>query len=253
MNPPRVNFGQISRRRPPTPRTIELRRGDGGPLDLQLQAINQEGVRAELREKVPGEVYELEVSLVEPYPASQLRSNLTLDTGVKEMPALAIPVYGAVQPRVSANPNRFTISASGTTAMAQTVRVTWDTDDMPDIVKAEIDDPALTVETSVQDGQQLITLKVPQDFDAQGRQRAVTVTFADEETSALRIPVYFRSRATQRTPGRAFAPRESAKTTVAPAAKVPAQDGKPAEGGDAETKPAPASPRPAPATRPDDE
>ena len=78
------------------PRTVTIKRGDGGPLQIEIVRAGKQGITAELREVKPGEHYELIVALSPPQKPGKLRSWIRVKTGVKEVPETTIPVYADI-------------------------------------------------------------------------------------------------------------------------------------------------------------
>lgn len=95
-NPRYINFLKIEDSTTPLPQTVTLRRGDGGPLSLELVPDRTNSVFADLNEITPGEHYELVIALSPPQRPGKLRSWVRLKTGVEQMPETTIPVYAEV-------------------------------------------------------------------------------------------------------------------------------------------------------------
>jgi hypothetical protein len=91
-----VNFRYVDAWSTPAPQTVTLRRGDGGPLKLEIAQIGNPGINAVLNEIVPGEQYELVVGLAPPIHAGKLRSWVRLNTGVKDLKTKTVPVYADI-------------------------------------------------------------------------------------------------------------------------------------------------------------
>jgi hypothetical protein len=91
-----ANFRNIEPETLPMPQTVTIRRGDGGPLDLEIVRAGAKGIEAELREIKPGEHYELMVSVHPPQKPGRLRSWVRVKTGVEKVPESTIPVYATI-------------------------------------------------------------------------------------------------------------------------------------------------------------
>ena len=91
-----ANFRGIDEATTPEPRTVTIKRGDGGPLELEVVGAGNPGVQWELREIKAGEHYELLVGLSPPIKAGKLRSWLKIRTGIEESPETTIPVYADI-------------------------------------------------------------------------------------------------------------------------------------------------------------
>ncbi len=95
-SPRNANFQAIQDYTTPLPRTVTIKRGDGGPLQIEIVRAGKQGITAELREVKPGEHYELIVALSPPQKPGRLRSWIRVKTGVKELPETTIPVYADI-------------------------------------------------------------------------------------------------------------------------------------------------------------
>jgi hypothetical protein len=95
-SPRAVNFRQLQHSETPAPITVALERGDGAPLNLEIDSPTKPGLVLDLREIEAGERYELDVGVLPPQRQGRFYINLTVKTGVPEAPEISIPVYASV-------------------------------------------------------------------------------------------------------------------------------------------------------------
>jgi hypothetical protein len=82
----------------PQTKVIEITRGDGGPLSMQVESVKPESVAAELREVEPGQRYELAVTANPPWPKWPFWGLIVLATGVEEQPQVKLGFKVQVAP-----------------------------------------------------------------------------------------------------------------------------------------------------------
>lgn len=95
-NPRLAQFAKVEDYTTPEPRTITIRRGDGGPLRLEVAGVGKPGIEASLREIKPGEHYELTVGLTPPLKPGRFYSWVNLKTGLKEVAQSRITVSAVI-------------------------------------------------------------------------------------------------------------------------------------------------------------
>ena len=207
MKPQLLNFGQVERNTPQQ-RTVEITRGDGGPLKLELAPLEHENVRAALREVEPGEKYELTVEVIPPWKGPSLTTNLTLRTGIPEVPQESIRVYARMAERLRASPPRFYVPSSvKESGLDLTARLLWSGDAPGRIVEATCSEPDLPVRVEEQNGQQQVTLHVPAGYKFPERKRPfVTLKTDDPEVPTLRLDIFPQQANPMRQPGEGGAP-----------------------------------------------
>jgi len=91
-----ARFPEIEDDTTPLPQTVIIKRGDGGPLQLEVLRTGKVGIMADLREIEAGEHYELTIGLAPPLKPGKLRSWIRLKTGVEEVPDTTVPVYADI-------------------------------------------------------------------------------------------------------------------------------------------------------------
>ncbi len=98
-----VNFGAPNRSKP-AKRTVTITSNLDEPVDLHAPRVDSKSLKADLKTIEVGHKYALTVETVPPLPEGALRSKVILATGLKEMPELAVYVYGYVRPRIVLQP-----------------------------------------------------------------------------------------------------------------------------------------------------
>ena len=78
------------------PIVVRIKRGDAGPLKLEVVDGGKPGIEAYLEEIKAGEEYDLVVSLVPPMKPGQLRSWVRIKTGAADAPEKTVPVYAKI-------------------------------------------------------------------------------------------------------------------------------------------------------------
>ncbi len=91
-----VNFRWIDPDTSPQPIVVTVMRGDGGPLDLEIEKFGKDGIDAVLEEVKEGEEYHLIIGVSPPQRPGRLRSWIRLKTGVEQVPEKTIPVYAEI-------------------------------------------------------------------------------------------------------------------------------------------------------------
>jgi len=191
LEPARLTFGQITPDSAEQSKTVRILRGDGGPIAPELMPINNENVKAELREVKAGEEYELKVDLLPPWPARALTANLTLKTGISEAPEDTINVYARVMPRLSADRSQFRIPSDVTSDTDLKTRINWAGGKAGKALGATVNDSKLSVRLEATNNQQYVVLHIPAGYEAApGQPTHVTVSTDDPQSPTLNIPVY---------------------------------------------------------------
>ena len=97
-SPRYANFREVFDETTPLPLTVTIKRGDGGPLDLEIVNANNPGIVADLKEIKAGEEYELLIGLDPPQKPGRLRAWVKIKTGIEQVPSTTIPVYATIPP-----------------------------------------------------------------------------------------------------------------------------------------------------------
>jgi hypothetical protein len=273
MQPSAISFSEIERGAETQRKTIRITRGEGGPLAPELLPVENENVKASLREIEHGEIYELDVELNPPWPNRAIQAYLTLKTGVAEVPEERIRVYARVAERLRSVPTRFTIPSNVASDLDLKARLIWSGENPGKITEVSSSDPELTASLVEENGEQSVVLHVPEGYVLPSNSRGyVTVRTDDAEARSLRIQMYAarapQSRDLQHlsaTPGkptlRRINPMRAGVKPTAPGEKPSAPPMKPTVGPTKEpaqpaekpSKPAdkPAKPGEKPAEKPD--
>lgn len=193
-----VNFTALSRDGGPQTRTVEITRGDGGPLALELLPIKEPQLSAQLREIEAGERYEMDITLSPPWPTGTFRGGISLATGVSEAPVEMVTVLGRIPPRLKANPPRFSVPNELAEKTEMRARLIWSGNNPGKVLDAVPSDKTLEARVEEKNGVSYIVLVVPADFKPRGV-ASVTVMTDDKEAPNIRIPIV-------RSPSRTYAP-----------------------------------------------
>jgi len=184
-----VNFGMVSGKGGAQEKTLEITRGDGGPLKPKLLPVAMKNLRAELEEVEPGERYKLKATLTPPFETTRVASNLEIETGVSEAPIVKIPVYMRVAPKVMAQPRALRLPAELKEDWQRTIRVIWDDNESHEITGVESDAPDMNVELAEQDGEQVVNVRIAAAPELETRQRVVKIHTNDSESPLVTVSV----------------------------------------------------------------
>lgn len=191
VEPSNVSFGRIPRGSEAKKQTIKIAQGDAGPLNLVLKPVTHPNVKAELREIEPHAKYELDVEISPPWPKDGVRSQLMLETGIKESPTEMIRVYAQLAPRLNAVPSLLRIPTTVTAETDSRVQLIWSGDNPGHITEVTSSDPNTKVRVEDRKGRPEIVLTVPAGYTVpEGPRPIVTIKTDDEEAPELKIPVY---------------------------------------------------------------
>lgn len=185
----RLTFNKISRNGPPITKKVFIERGDAGPLRLTLSPITKKGVSAELRELVPGEKYEIEVTAAPPFDSDRIFTMLNLHTGLPQAPSGTIGVTVSVKARVAVNPRRFIIPRSPKPGWEQSVRLVWDDGAPHKILGATVNDPGLSVTVRETEQGQEVVLSASEAYEPRTGKRAVIINTDDPELKAIQVSI----------------------------------------------------------------
>lgn len=188
-SPSSLNFGQLKRRDGPQGKTVTIRSADVGPLNLELLPVEDPGLDAALRQVKPGEEYKLDVTIKPQFATGNVRVLVKLETGLDQVPELAIPVQASITPRVQARPRKIVIPANSASKVVKQISLIWDDDNPAKILEATAGDPTLTVRVEEQAGQEVVVVEVPPNYERQGKASAVTIKIDDSDAPKVRVPV----------------------------------------------------------------
>ncbi|HOO17390.1 MAG: hypothetical protein KBH81_03810 [Phycisphaerae bacterium] len=187
-DPATINFGKIGRDSGPVTKTVNLTRGDGGPLNPKIGKMDS-SLSAELREIEPGEKYALDITVSPPWPNDKLRGSVTIETGLEEAPTETVRLFGQVDPRLKTEPKSFVLPADPPEDLDLRVALVWD-GPPGKAIGATATDQTLKAELIEEDGKQFVSLHVPAHYQRKQKMAlSVNVTTDDPAVSSLRIPI----------------------------------------------------------------
>jgi hypothetical protein len=198
IDPKRVNFGRITRDAKVHNKTVNLVRGDGGPIAPEVLPVHQSGLNAKVCEIEPGELYELEISLEPPYPNRTIRQRLRVKTGVEDAPEMTLYVTGSVMPRLESAPSAFTFPTNLAEGAEASVRLRWTNGRPANVTEVTSNMPGAIVRLDESEKMQQIVMTLPAGTKPSGRSKRVTVKTDDPEVPTFTIPVRFHAKAGSR-------------------------------------------------------
>ncbi len=199
MKPNRVFFGRMSRGGEAVERTVQLEKGDAGPITPKLKPFQSDEVTAELKEVVPHERYELVVRGKVKPSSTRINTVLKIETGVEAEPEAELRVYGMIPPRVTVSPSRLSIPTDAPASWSQSATLIWNEGGPHDVLSAEIDYPGLEVETREINDRWMVTLKATEGFEPFRATKRIAVKTDDEDMPVVQIPVMCRRIRSNRT------------------------------------------------------
>lgn len=226
MTPPRLNFGQVSRGSQELVQTADLKRGDGGPIKLELRPLNSPSFKADLKEITPGEHYQLSVTLTPPDHEPRAYATLEIATGVSEAPTLTIPLFAALPPRVQAQPHHITVPSTREGDWEQVIDLVWDDGKPHKVLDATPSDAGLKTRIDEQDGKQRVVLVVPAGYESKHSVQRITIRTDDPATPTIIVPVSLRPSgpvSTNPPAGARFKPGASVGTNLKGGKVAPAK------------------------------
>ncbi len=194
LDPPDANFGNIPRDAGPVTRTLKLTRADAPPLKPSLREPRGSNVTSVLRELVPGDVYEIDVTISPPWPSERLTGSVTVDTGFEKSPAQTVRVFAHLEPRLKAEPARFLVPHVVEEDLELKARLVW-SGPPARVTKVTSTEARLQPELREEDGAQFVVLRIPAGYE-RGPQTTTAVTaYTDDEVAKhLRIPISTKPR-----------------------------------------------------------
>ena len=228
---------------------IQLKNTFGKPVHLKLRPdANRKGFAVALDEVKAGEEYELSITTVPPLAEGWNRTTVVLETDVKAVPTVQIPVNANVPPRVALIPPRIYVLSNAERATTRNIRVQYRNESPLEIleVKTEpemkwelIDAPTGAVSSKMSYHTIRLTMPPFSEFPKSGGKVTIKTNDGDPKFQTIEVPITPRitqARAQRLQPGQ---PAPAPKVMVRPGAgtaKSPAVAGKPSAQAD---KPAP--------------
>lgn len=207
IEPKRIKFLRVAVSAGLQTRKITLTRGDGGPISPVVDPPTDKSLEVQLHEIEPGERYELEVVMNPALVENWVRTDLKINTGVKEAPVVSINVAGSVQPRVAALPRQIIVPATPAGDWSQTVALQWDHKEAHKIVSATSDVTGLRVEVTGSDQDQHVLVRVSEDFHPKPGRHEIRIVTDDTKSPVVKVPVYVSRRPASAARKAAVGPR----------------------------------------------
>ena len=173
-------------------RIVDLKRGDGDPIDPKVGVLDDKEIDVQICEVDPGAHYELVVAIQPQLPVGSFKKSVRLTTGVPQAPYMNVVVTGVVVPRVTLMPKGLALPALRDQPVTRTVRLIWDDGHPAEIVDVTCTIPTATARIVERSGWQLVELTLPAGQRPSGQSHFVTVRTKDPAASSIRIPVQFQ-------------------------------------------------------------
>lgn len=206
LRPTSARFPRLEREPVPHTTTIDVQKGDGGPIKPEILPITDEHIEAKLTEISPGDHYKLEVTVTPPFERDHLRSNIRLATGLDAAQQVTIPVFASQNPRVTSSPRVVLVPPERDGDWTTRIQLLWHAEGSFKVTKAQVNDKNIRVQPDAEHPNEVIVVVSP-DFSLRAGSRFVTVSTNDEQTPHVRVPLRMSARSrVARQPNRS-APR----------------------------------------------
>lgn len=189
LKPRQIVFGKISNKEGPQQVTLELTRGDGGPIKPKLGKVNRENLDLQLHEIEPGERYKLEVTMRPPFDKPTALPKLTLETGVPEAPQVDLRIRYRITPHVVAQPRNLRLPGKLEEEWVRTIRLFWDDDASHTILGATANDPAVKLEVKDNKGGQIVVVRMAAVAEVSPRSRLIRISTDDAVSPIVNVPI----------------------------------------------------------------
>jgi hypothetical protein len=192
VDPRALSVGSIATTDELITRTVKMRKGDGGPLNLSLERAPQ-GIEVEISEVVPHEEYDVKITMRPPWPMKRrYYKTIKFATGLENSPTFEYRVMGQVRPVVRVVPSRFIFSRETKDAQEKVGRLIWDKGQNGKIVSVKVDDENIAVSLEeTEKGEQRIKVAVPAGYTPGRRTCQVTLTTDNLKVGDIQAPLYF--------------------------------------------------------------
>lgn len=170
-----------------TRRTVTIVNKYTEPVIFTRATPTGKSVKATLREVEKGQRYELVVETIPPLPEAGSLGTITLETNLQEQPAVTVPVYGTVRPRVYLAPKTVAVPVPTIRDIHRAVQLVTTEGEKARLLDVETSNPAITavIESGPGDQSERIRVTVPQGIDLQPAQETLTVYTSDPEFPKL--------------------------------------------------------------------
>ena len=189
LTPKHIVFGKVSRKAGPQKTTLEMRRGDGGPIKPRIGEVKLANLDLKLNEIEPGEYYKIEATLNPPFERTGVMPNVRLETGVPDSPYVDVRVRYRIAPHVSAQPPNLRLPGKLEEEWIRTIRLVWDDDASHTILGATASDPALKLEVEDQDGEQVVVVRMAAAAEVSRTRRWITISTDDAASPVVKVPI----------------------------------------------------------------
>ncbi len=169
----RVLHFAVERSAGPQTRTLLLERGDGGKLAPKVLGVERVPVQgqweqvpfnasAQLHEIVPGEQYELEITVSPPWANGSYIGVVHLATGVRQQPTVDLEFWPGFGYRVTAKLTGWPVPRERTAMHEITGRFTWSEEAPPGrILSVTCDQPDIACQLAERDREQILLVRIP--------------------------------------------------------------------------------------------
>lgn len=192
----RLKIGPLARTAGPTTGSMRIERGDDGPLNPRITALQPPeaaGLEAVLKEIEPGEIYDLEVTISPPWPVEGYSGRVVLATGIEQQPEQTIGIRADFEPRLRAEPASIMV-APDTRQSKHTIKLLWSTDNPPGrILEATTDVPGGSFTLNPEEEPPTLSVVLPGlALSESTLNYRVLVETDDPAMPRLRIPIQVR-------------------------------------------------------------
>jgi hypothetical protein len=193
--PPNVMFGSL-RGSGLTPdqlvRKVAIRNNDPQPIKLSTPTSTSPVFSTELKELEPGKTFELVVTAKQPLPSGNTSGTIQMNTGLKEMPVVNIPISIYVTADVEATPAQLILPLSIPKQMQRLVYIRnyVDTKAMK-ITEVSVSNPDIKTQiTEPQTGVAWrITVDIPKDFKLTAAGDKLIIKTDSPTVPVLTVPI----------------------------------------------------------------
>lgn len=195
VSPMGASFGTILTTQPLN-RVFKIKNNTDQPLQLQLQPVNSEHFKFELKETEPGKAFDLLVSTVTPYKPGIMNAIALLSTSFPEEKIIRVSATGRVPERLDLYPPtaNFMRPARSVPGQSSGSVVFWLNNygaSLVNVKQASVDDPAIktTVENRSPGKNYRIQVDVPFDAKFPPEGRTLTIETDDPEKPTLKAKI----------------------------------------------------------------
>lgn len=224
VRPAIAQFGGIKRNSAEVTRVIKLRSSAAGPISPKVLPIRQRGdsLDAQLCEVIPGEEYDLRVTMAPPWPAGKVQVPVRIDIGVEGAMPLLIYAMATVQERVATNPGNLYFPKEPGEKREQTFSLIWSGGSPGKILDLSSTIAGAELHATEKNGAHRITVTLGPDVVPSAQAHRVTIRTDDPEAGTVVVPVTFRR---MKTAKRGIAGRAKTSAVIQQTSTTPAPRG----------------------------